>query len=81
MEKPSRSRSASRGAQNEGGQGKGKGKGKGKSKNQKDQFVQWCRDHLKEGGCSYGQDCRFPHLSAEAVEACKIAATNAKKAS
>ena len=75
MERPSRSRSASRGAQN------GRGKGKGKSKNQKDQTVQWCRNHLKEGGCSYGQDCRFPHLSAEAVEACKIAATNAKKAS
>ena len=82
MEKPSRSRSASRGAQNDGGQGKGKGKGKGKSKNKaKDQIVHWCRDFLKEGGCSRGKDCRFPHLSSDAVEACKIAATNAKKAS
>jgi len=70
MERPSRSRSASPRAQN------GRGKGKGKSKNQ-----QWCRNHLNEGGCSYGQNCRFPHLSAEAVEAIKIAAANDKKAS
>ena len=82
MEKPSRSRSASRGAKSDGGQGKGKDKGKGKSKNKaKDQIVHWCRDFLKEGGCRREKDCRFPRLSSDAVEACKIAATNAKKAS
>ena len=75
MERPSRSRSASRGAQN------GRGKGKGKSTNQKGHVFHWCRDHLKEGGCSRGKDCPFPHLSAEAVEAIKIAVTDAKKAS
>jgi hypothetical protein len=73
MERPSRSLSPSRGAQS------GRGKGKGKSKSQKEP-VQWCRNHLKEGGCSHGQNCRFPHLSAEAVEAIKVAAANDKKA-
>jgi len=64
-----------------GEKGKDKGKGKGKSKNQKDQTVLWCRNHLKEGGCSRGKDCPIPHLSAEAVEAIKIAVTDAQKAS
>jgi len=76
MEKPSRSRSTSR---DQKGKGKGKDKGKGKSKGIT--VSHWCRDHLKEGGCSRGKNCKFPHLSADAVEACKTANANAKKSS
>ena len=78
MEKPSRSRSTSRDPK---GKGKGKGKGKSKSKGQSDHIYHWCRDHLKEGGCSRGKNCKFPHLSSDAIEACKTANANAKKSS
>jgi hypothetical protein len=34
---------------------------------------QWCSFFLKEAGCTNGSSCRFPHLTAEAVDAIKKA--------
>ena len=79
MEKPTRNRSASRGAASDGGQGKGKGGGEGKAKSKaKPTVFHWCRDFLKEGGCKRGVECQYPQLTSDAVEARKLAATNLK---
>jgi hypothetical protein len=34
---------------------------------------QWCSFFLKDSGCTNGSSCRFPHLTAEAVDAIKKA--------
>ena len=86
MERPTRNRSASRGAHSDGGQGspnpkaKAKAKAKGKAKAKASAAAFWCRDYLKPSSCNR-PDCPFPHLDSGAVEACKEANANKKKTS
>ena len=80
MERPTRGRSASRGASRDGGKGKSGGEGQATAK-AKPAAYHWCRDFLKDGGCKRGENCQWPHLTSDAVEACKLAMVNLKKGS
>ena len=80
MERPTRNRSASRGAHSDGEKGSAKAKAKGKAKAKASAAAFWCRDFLKPSSCNRA-DCPFPHLHSGAVEACKEANANKKKTS
>ena len=74
MERPApRGRSQS----NDGGKGgKGKGTAKAKAKAKPKTNHAWCRSFNGEGGCPRGAACPYPHLTPDAVEACKQANAN-----
>jgi hypothetical protein len=76
MERPApRGRSQS----NDGGKGgKGKGTAKAKAKAKPKTNHAWCRSFNGEGGCPRGAACPYPHLTPDAVEACKQANANLK---
>jgi hypothetical protein len=71
------------------GKGKDGGKGKTKSKDAskvkgkdgksggKGTGIKWCSAFLTAAGCSYGDNCKFPHLTEDAVEAIKKSQANA----
>ena len=85
---PSRSESPGGRAGSPNGKGAGRGKGAGKLGKKGDgagkgadkaPARQWCSFFLKEAGCTNGDKCRFPHVSAEVVAAIKKAAANGTK--
>ena len=78
---PPRSTSPAGGKGSGGGSGKGRGRGSGKggAAAPAGSVRQWCAFFLKEGGCTNEGTCKFPHVSAEAVEAIKKANKAAKE--
>ena len=86
---PSRSESPGGRAGSPNGKGAGRGKGAGKLGKKGDgagkgagkttPARQWCSFLLKDAGCTNGDNCRFPHVSAEVVAAIKKAAANGTK--
>ena len=77
MERPApRGRSQSNDGGGKGGKGKGQGKAKAKAKSKSNHS--WCRSFNSAGGCPRKDACPYPHLTPDAVEACKQANANLK---
>ena len=53
-------------------------KGGGKGQKGKQTPSGWCHQHLRPGGCPFGENCTFPHLDQSVVDEIKRASAKAK---